>query len=218
MKFSQTVRLGAWLIIGLNLLMAFGSIWVFARMTPAIEVISSQNERSLKASETMLAALALSPEAPGGGKALQNSFSRAYETAQKNITEQGESEAIALIAANYIKALNGDALAKQKTVKAVLRLGEINRKAMVAEDLEAMRFGAAGAWGVAFMAAGVFFAGMLFIRVLKRGMIKPLEEMRSVLTARRNGNRLRRCSGYDLPPDIRSLFNDFNEVLDEKSQ
>jgi len=43
MKLAQSVKIGAWLLIVLNLLMAFGSIWKIMRMAPAIKVIIAQN-------------------------------------------------------------------------------------------------------------------------------------------------------------------------------
>ena len=36
MRLAQSVRLGAWLLIGLNLLMALGAIGILMRMAPAI--------------------------------------------------------------------------------------------------------------------------------------------------------------------------------------
>ena len=41
MEHAQSVRLGAWLLILLNLLMALGAIWVLMRMTPAAVFLSS---------------------------------------------------------------------------------------------------------------------------------------------------------------------------------
>ena len=61
MSASKSVKFGAWLLIALNLLMAFGSIWVFMRMSPAIETIIARNAVSFEATEDMLAAL-LAPE------------------------------------------------------------------------------------------------------------------------------------------------------------
>ncbi|WP_459943551.1 hypothetical protein [Desulfocastanea catecholica] len=39
MKLLTMVRLGALLLIGLNVLMGLATIWVFMRMAPAIEII-----------------------------------------------------------------------------------------------------------------------------------------------------------------------------------
>ena len=53
MEHAQSVRLGAWLLILLNLLMALGAIWVLMRMTPAIEEILSRNGQSLEMVERL---------------------------------------------------------------------------------------------------------------------------------------------------------------------
>ena len=49
MVHAQSMKFGAWVMIGMNLLMAFGAIWVFTRMAPAIREILSRNARSLYA-------------------------------------------------------------------------------------------------------------------------------------------------------------------------
>ena len=214
MRLAQTVRLGAWLLISLNLLMAWGSIWVFIRMAPAIEVIIEQNQRSLQASELMLAALARRA-VKGDDPPLKASFIKALKNAQNNITENEEPIVLKRIAKNYLKAFDGDSTAIDETVNAILLLADINSHAMAVADEKAKQFGNAGAWGIVFMSTGVFLSGMLFIRSLKRSLLKPLEEMRSVLSAYRNGDKMRRCTGFNLPKDIKIIFNDLNEFLDQ---
>ena len=49
MRLAQAVRVGAWILVGLNLLMAVGAIGIFNRMAPAIAVIIERNERSINA-------------------------------------------------------------------------------------------------------------------------------------------------------------------------
>jgi methyl-accepting chemotaxis protein len=215
MRLAQTVRLGAWLLVSLNLLMALGSIWVFIRMAPVIEVIIEQNERSLQACEKMLASLAMADKKGSDVKLLKESFVDALKNAQNNITEIEEPIAIDQITRNFAMAFEGDVAAKKQTVGSILLLGEINRDAMVVADKRARQFGNAGAWGVVFMATAVFLIGMLFIRSLKRSMLRPLDEIQSVLSAYRKGDRMRRCTGFDLPKDIKILFNDLNEFLDK---
>ena len=58
MRLAQAVRVGAWVLMGLNLLMAVGAIALFNRMAPAIAVIIERNERSIGACVDMLASLA----------------------------------------------------------------------------------------------------------------------------------------------------------------
>lgn len=216
MRLAQTVRLGAWILIGLNLLMAFGSIWVFIRMAPAIEVIIDQNERSLQACEKMLAALALADNQETDITQLKASFAAALNNAQNNITEKDEPPALDAIDRDYAGAFEGDFAAKTRTVEAILSLGEINREAMVRADKKARQLGNAGAWGVVFMASAVFLTGMLFMRALKKNLVMPLKEIDAVLNAHRSGDTMRRCSGTRLSRDVRRVFNNVNALLDGK--
>jgi trehalose-6-phosphate synthase len=215
MNVGQNVRLGAWLLIGLNLLMALGSIWVFIRMAPAIEVIIIQNERSLQACEEMLSSLAMmNPNGPDTDQ-LKASFNAALSRAENNVTEQEEPLALESIRHNYAQAFAGDFEAKAKTVTAIASLSRINREAMAVADKKARQLGNGGAWGVVFMASTVFLVGMLFMRSLKRNLVAPLAEMQAVISALRKGNTLRRCTRMDMPNDIAQVFSEFNEFLDK---
>ena len=110
MEHAQSVRLGAWLLILLNLLMALGAIWVLMRMTPAIEEILSRNGQSLEACEEMFAVLAEAPADPVGGTGFREGFSRALLRAEANVTEEGEPQAIEVIRRNYPAAFLGNVL------------------------------------------------------------------------------------------------------------
>lgn len=215
MRFAQSVKMGAWFLICFNLLMALGSIWIFLRMSPAIEVIIKQNEVSLGECENMLASLAMLNGKEPDINTLKISFEKALENAKNNITEKKEPFALESISKNYPKAFDGDFAAKKQTVDSILLLSEINRSAMIVADKKAKQLGNAGAWGVVFMATVIFMIGVIFIRILKRYMINPLEEISSVLSAHKNGDRMRRCSGFDLPYDIKNLFNEMNEFMDK---
>lgn len=217
MKLAQSVRLGAWFLIVLNLVMAFGSIWVFMRMAPAIEIIIEQNERSLHACEEMLSSLALVDQSAEDVDQLQAEFLKALQRAKNNITEKEEPIAIEAISQNYIQAFAGNLESKKRTVTAIQQLSQINRSAMVAADRKARQFGNAGAWGIVFMASAVFMVGMLFIRGLRRSLVKPLEEIHSVIQAVKTGDKMRRCTGPDAPQDIRTIFGGFNDILDQNT-
>ncbi len=216
MRIAQSVRLGAWLLIGLNLLMAMGSIWIFMRMAPAIEVIIERNELSLEACEEMLASLAMIGQDSHENLALEETFRKALQRAQNNITEKEEPAALETIKATYRTAFLESRAARQETVEAIALLAKINREAMVAEDHRARQFGNAGAWGVVFMAVGVFFAGMLLKRTLSRSLVVPLEEIHEVITAHRTGDTMRRCTGPHLPGDVKRVYDGINELLDKR--
>jgi len=216
MKIAQSVRMGAWLLIGLNLLMALGSIWIFMRMAPAIEVIIERNVVSLEACEEMLASLAMISRDDYANQILQTTFLRAFLRAQNNITEKEEPAALESIKATHAKAFLGNKAAHQETVAAIVLLGKINREAMIVEDRRARQFGNAGAWGVVFMSVSVFFAGMLLKRTLSRNLVVPLEEIHKVITAVRTGDTMRRCTGPDLPGDVKLVYSGINELLDQR--
>ena len=215
MRIAQSIRTGAWLLIGLNLLMALGSIWIFMRMAPAIEIIIERNERSLEACEGMLAALAMISRNAQADHMLKATFEDALKRAEHNITEEEEPTVLEIIKADFNDAFLGDRTAQQKTVAAIVLLGKINREAMVAEDYRAKQFGNAGAWGMVFMSAGVFFAGMLLKRRISRNLVTPLEEIHQVISAHRNGDNMRRCTGPHLPLDVQQVYRGINGFLDQ---
>jgi nitrate/nitrite-specific signal transduction histidine kinase len=217
MKLAQSVKLGAWFLIALNLIMAFGSIWVFMRMAPAIEIIIEQNERSLEACEEMLSILVLANQSAKDVTQLESRFLNALNRANNNITEKEEPTVIDAIRKNYREAFSVNFESQKKTVSAILQLAEINRNAMVVADRKARRLGNAGAWGIVFMASAVFMVGMLFIRGLRRSLVKPLEEIHSVIQAVKTGDNMRRCTGPDAPQDIRTIFGGFNDILDQNT-
>jgi methyl-accepting chemotaxis protein len=214
MKLAQAVKLGAWFLIALNILMAFGSIWIFMRMAPAIEVIIAQNQVSLEASEEMLAAL-LTKDKPGSGTVGSlASFRHALGRAKNNITEKEEPGVLDRIDQNFEKAFKGNDIALYQTVDAIVELGEINRAAMRRADVKAQQLGYAGAWGVVFMATVTFVVGMVFLRSMKKNLSEPMQEIDAVVTAFRKGDMMRRCSMKRPPRSIKQIFGNINELLD----
>ena len=215
MRIAQSVRMGAWLLIGLNLLMALGSIWIFMRMAPAIEVIIERNGLSLEACEEMLASLAMIGQDDHANRALEAKFLNALRRAQNNITEKEEPAALESIKTTYTNAFLRNRNAQRKTVSAITLLGKINREAMIVEDRRARQLGNAGAWGVVFMAVSVFFAGMLLKRTVSRNLVMPMEEIHEVISAHRAGDTMRRCTGPDLPRDVTLVYDGINQLLDQ---
>jgi hypothetical protein len=53
------------------------------------------------------------------------------------------------------------------------------------------------------------------MRTLKRNLVKPLEEIYSVISAHRQGETMRRCSGADMSKDIKTIFDGMNELFDK---
>lgn len=213
MKLAQSVKFGAWFLIAINLIMAFGSIWIFMRMAPAIEVIIAQNEVSLEACENMLTSLLRSNIAGDGSR---EEFRLALAKAKNNITEAEEPAAIERIVANYEAAFQGDGASLASTVSAINDLGAINREAMRRADARARQLGYAGAWGVVFMSTGAFLVGMIFLRSLSRNLLEPLQEIDTVIGEFRRGESMRRCTMKNPPGAIREIFRNINELLDVK--
>lgn len=131
--------------------------------------------------------LAISSGEGSESRQLQISFQEALQTAQNNITEAEEPEALAMIDRKYREAFDNNVPARRQTITAISSLAQINREAMVRADKRARQLGNGGAWGVVFMASAVFLAGLLFLRTLKRNLVKPLEEIYSVISAYRPG-------------------------------
>ena len=215
MRLAQAVRLGAWFLVGINLLLAVGSIAIFTRMAPAIANIIERNDHSLKACEDMLAVLAR----PGTASPLTDDqaalLRAAVDKARSNITEAREPEIIAKLESALSAAISGDSSARQILVTAAVHLSAINRDAMLAADQQAQRLGRTGAWGVVFMALSSFLVGIIFIQTLTRRVVHPLEEIHAVIRANRNGDALRRCTGSNLPLDMAMVFSGINSLLDQ---
>ncbi|NLZ17608.1 MAG: hypothetical protein GX087_07740 [Desulfobulbaceae bacterium] len=209
---GQSVRFGAWLLIGLHLLMAFGSIWIFMRMAPAIEVIIARNVVSIEASEEMLAILSLEGEALSSQT--QQKFLQALERAKNNITESEEAELLTRIEGLQSQAFAGDSVARNAVVHALADLGHTNRKAMRTADIRAQQLGMGGAWAVVFMASASFLVGMLFLRGLKKNLLVPLEEIHAAVTDFHRGNTMRRCSYKNAPKGLQLLMLRINELMD----
>lgn len=215
MRLAHAVRVGSWVLVGLNLLMAVGTIAVFSRMAPAIAVILDRNERTLQACEDMLAILAEVGDGNRFPPTEEQAFRKAYNRARDNVTEDQEPVALEQIEQHLQPLFAGDRSVRRQSVAAILHLGKINRDAMTVADQHAQNLGRNGAWGVAFMAISAFLAGVVFIRSLTRRVVTPLEEIHTVINAHRNGETMRRCTGVDLAQDVAAVFAGLNEILDQ---
>ena len=215
MRLAQAVRVGAWFLVGINLLMAVGTIAIFSRMAPAIAIIIERNDRTLEACEDMLAIMAVtgigtpfSPEQTGV-------FKTAFDRATTNITEPEEPEILKRMEPMLPPLFTGDVAVRKHLVEAVVHLGKINRDAMTIADQRAQQLGRTGAWGVVFMALSAFMVGLIFIRSLTRRVVTPLEEIHAVIIAHRNGDSMRRCTGADLSQDVVAVFTGINDLIDQ---
>lgn len=214
MRLAKGIIWGAWFLVGINLLMAFGAIGIFTRMSPAIATILKRNGDSLKACEKMLASIALSSQ----GESLpqsQKDFRLALEKAEKNITEVEEPFVLKQIRKAYEKAVSGDWKSIVITVKSIVELGKINRRAMEIADNNAQQLGSAGAWSIVFMSICAFLVGVIFIKHLSQKLLIPLEEIKTVLLVHQDGDINRRCVGQNLSPDVEVIYMKLNKLLDQ---
>lgn len=208
MRLGRNIALGAWILIVFNLLLAFGSIWGFLRMAPSIERVNERNARSLEATEKMLIALTDEGFDP-------DEFESALTLGESNVTERGEREALDAIRKLDLSRIAIDPRTRAEAVAAIVRLADSNRAAMADAAKRTRALCTAGAWGVVFMALAVFCVGIVFEQRLRRGVADPLEELRDVLRAQRGGDRMRRCSGAPISGDMKELFLNVNELIDE---
>ncbi len=214
MKISQLVRAGIFLLIVLNMLLAFVCIWAFGRMSPELGRINLRNERSLFACEEMLSALAAgdSPDA-------RVRFASAFERAGGNITEPGEKEAF-----DELRRISGGGSSaflparRTETIQAIRTLSEINRTAMRREAGVIRSFGIAGAWLVVFAALAIFCAGVVFRNMITRNFVDPFMEIRDVLAADAAGDRFRRCSVKSPYSDMAGICENINRLLDSRGR
>lgn len=212
MRLSHAVQAGAWGMILLNLLTAFGAIAVFARMSPAIALIIERNERSLEAAEQMLTCLARAPD--GADEAVRARFHAALDRARGNVTEPGEAEALAVMQQQAEAALGGAVDARADVIAAIASLTDINRLAMHDADARARQLGNAGAWGVVLMSICVFVVAMAYVRAVQRRIVMPLAEIHDVVVVQHRTDHHRRCGGAAVTPDVRAIYSAVNELLD----
>ncbi|MDO5581107.1 MAG: hypothetical protein Q4G69_08210 [Planctomycetia bacterium] len=218
MKLTHSFKVGIWCLIGLNLLMAFVSIWVFVRMAPAIERIISRNTKSIDGGEAMLVCLSELADDGADRDVQKKKFELALQSVRGNITEKHENEAIDVISANYLGAIAGNSDELQKTIVGIMKLNEVNREAVQQADRAASRLGIGGAWAVVIMASFVFLAGILYAKFLTRSLVDPLEELYSVAESRKGGDSFRRCCGPDLPDEITEIYHFVNGMMDSEHE
>ncbi len=214
MRMIHGILIGAWIVIGFNVLVAFGAIGVFARMAPAIAVILDQNDRSLGASEEMLAALALRGTDAAADDALRSRFEQAFAIASGNVTEPEEPAILDRIDRHAPAAFAGDVAAREQLVAAIRDLTAVNRAAMVRADRRAVQLGRAGGWSVALMAAIAFAVSLSLLRALRRQLIAPLEEVHDAVTSFYLGDRQRRCFPERATRELRAMCDTINAILD----
>lgn len=215
MELRRELMLTIGMLVVFNLLLAFGSIGLLARMGPAIEHILQENVFSIVAAEAMLAALAEAGGEPLTPEARQ-SVLRALDNAQRNVTEAAERPVLDRVRDALPRALDGDAEARRAAVAAVRELIAINREAMRDVDEAAQRLGNAGAWAAVFIGFLSFLLSIVIVVRLQKRFVQPLVDLHAVLENARAGDRLRRCRLSDAPREVIQVTQSVNRLLDER--
>ncbi|MBK8975025.1 MAG: hypothetical protein IPM29_03795 [Planctomycetes bacterium] len=199
--------------VALNLALVFGAIGLFRRMGPAIERILLRNDATIMATEDVLEVLARSPAAVPTDD--RTRVEAALARARDNVTEPGEAPILDGIAAALEPALSGDRAARHELIGKLVQLIEINRSAMKRVDADAQRIGKAGAWAATLIGFVSLSLSLLLIRRLASRIVRPIDELRDVLTAARAGDQFRRCGSFPTAPELRHAMEVVNELLDQ---
>ncbi|MGB8328874.1 MAG: hypothetical protein WCE62_02010 [Polyangiales bacterium] len=217
MELRRELLLTVGALVSLNLLLAFGSIGLLARMGPAIERILHENVYSIVAAEEMLAEFAESGGAPLSADA-RHRVKRSFENAKKNVTEPSERPVIDSLERNIEAAMSGDAEARSQVVGDARKIMWINREAMRSVDQEAQRLSSAGAWTTVLVGFISFLLSLFVLMRLQNRFVRPLLDLYQVLESARRGDRLRRCRLTDAPREMIQVTQSVNELLDERLQ
>jgi hypothetical protein len=202
------------IIVGIQLLTSFGAIALLTRMGPAIARVAEENVESLTAVESMLLALAESPDPNGEGR---GAFLAALDAADANVTESSEPEILAAIRESADLALTGETAARSLVFQQLRQLADTNRDALRRSDREARRLAEAGAWSVAVLACLGFLFVLYVAGRADRQFVIPILEVSRTLHAAGQGDRFRRCSLRSSSPEIREIAEGVNRLLDESS-
>jgi PAS domain-containing protein len=204
----QVLRTLAVLVV-LQVLTSFVGAWLLGRMTPAVERILVENERSLEAVERMALALA---EAKHVSEA-QPRFVAALEIAEGNVTEEAERTELRALRERHEAAFAGDRRAQERVVEALSRLGRINRDAMERSNQEAQRLGLAGAWVVALFGVIGLLGSVIAVVRTRRRLVAPLRVLADVVTDHARGSSHRRCPRTQ-GGELGEVLGNVNELLD----
>ena len=214
MEFRRDMLLGVGALLSLLMLVCFGAIGLFARMSPAIEQIIQENDASLEAGEEMLRVVAVAQDRPGDTQ-LRERFGAALERVRQNVTENDEESEIAILGEEGQRAIEGDVVARVKTIAALERLAVINRSAIHRADAEVRRLGWAGAWSVAFLGLVGFIAGLIVLRRVDSRILQPLTTVHATLAAVKQGDSHRRVHVPAVSSDVMFIMHAVNDLLDQ---
>lgn len=216
MRIRDEIRLGVGTLLLVQILLMFAAVGLLSRMTPAVDRILEENERSIHAAERMLIVLAEPPSDELTRLAdRRQRFGQALEDARENITDEREVPVIAQLDAQLEAGLAGDPAALAELRVALGRLGDINRDAMHEANAQAKRLGTAGAWMLAMLGLLGLALSVMVIRRFQAKLILPVYELGAVLEACREGDRHRRFNPIDASAEFRDVAQVVNSLVGE---
>jgi PAS domain-containing protein len=215
MRIRDEIRLAVGALLVIQVLTMIAAVALLARMTPAIDQILQDNDKSIRAVERMLLALTEPAPAPGEPDLRRVRFERALAEAANNITEPSEEPVLERIVEHQDAALAGDPQALALLRAELWQLGDINRQSMLDANARAQRLGTAGAWALVFLGLiGVVFS-IALLRRARGKLINPVYEIGSVLDACRGGDRHRRYNPAGASTEFREIAEVVNLLVGE---
>lgn len=218
MRIAKSIKISIWCFILFNLAVAYCCIWIFARMLPSIEAVMANNETTIHASMGMMAMLTQENSGLIRRVKAQPKFEHFLREAESCVSEEGEQNYIDIIRLNYQAAFDRKKLEFNIVVDAIVQLERLNQKAMHNSIKQAEHMGRAGAWGIVFMAAMNFVAGLIFLHNLSIKFIEPLEEVEHTIDDFKKGNTMRRCVVSNQPMGMEKVMRNLNDLLDSISK
>ncbi len=214
MTLRRELSVYAALPAALALLLAFGAIFLFSRMGPAIRQILRENIASIQAGEEMLAALARHPDP--SSPALARELEAPLLRAERNVTEAAERPLLGQIRLSVSALARGESVPRDVLIARIQELIETNRKAMQRADADAQRLGLAGAWASAVIGLVSIGLGFLVMARQERRVVEPLLELNVVVRGAIKGDAFLRCRTHRTAPEVDAILRGINRILDER--
>lgn len=203
-------------LTALNLALAFAAIGLLSRMGPAVDRILRDNVHSIAATEEILSALALTPDAIDADASTR--IEVALQRARDNVTEPEEPPIIDRAKEALAKAGRGHPGARTDLVNTIVELSRVNRRAMHRHDEEARQLSTAGSWAAAIAGLLSLWASVFVVARLRKRLLAPMLDLVSVLRAHHSGDSFRRCGAPEASDEWAFVFLEVDRLLDESSK
>jgi|GEM_PF-3422050 len=215
MEIRRDLSIGPGLIAAACVVLAFVTIGLFVRMTPAIRSIIEENVESQAAALSVLEVVA-GRKAGGLDEAQQLRLREVLQRAAANITVPGEEVIVHELEDAAMSAMVGDESAFDRLIVAARQLWHINMTVMEERDADAAHLGTAGAWTAVFGGIVIVLIALVTISRLRRRIAVPFEDIVRVMTGQGAGAVHLRCRPVPGAFELERLRDQINEVLDAR--